>query len=162
VPPNQVIVGLSLFMTLFVMGPTVDSFHEKVVVPYTAGEMDFAAAAVETSAIWRTFMFRHVRDRDLGLFLGLGQVAAPRTRADVPTRVLVPAFVVSELRTAFLMGFALFLPFLVIDLVVSSVLLSMGMMMLPPVMISFPFKVLLFVMVDGWNVLARSLAVSFA
>ncbi|HLT57479.1 MAG TPA: flagellar type III secretion system pore protein FliP [Limnochordales bacterium] len=160
-PPNQVIIGLALFLTFFTMAPTWQAVFEQGLQPYLAGELSQEETLERVSAPLRSFMLQHTRERDLELFVELAGVPRPETEADVPTYVLIPAFVISELRTAFQLGFILFIPFLVIDMVVASTLMSMGMLMLPPVMISLPFKVLLFVMVDGWHLITRSLLVSF-
>jgi flagellar biosynthetic protein FliP len=161
VPPNQVLAGLALMLTFFVMQPVGQSVYDTAVVPYQAGELGGEAAISAGIAPVKDWMLRNTRESDLLLFAGLAKIPRPATRADVPMRVVMPAFLISELKTGFQIGFLLFLPFLVIDLVVSSVLLSMGMMMLPPVIISFPFKVLLFVMVDGWHLLVGSMVQSF-
>jgi len=160
-PPNQLLVGLSLFLTFFVMGPAFKDINETGVQPYLAGKISQDVALENTLAPLRKFMFNQTRDADLGLFVNLAKIEKPKTRADVPTIVLVPAFVVSELKTAFQIGFIIFLPFLVIDIVASSVLMAMGMMMLPPVVISLPFKIMLFVLVDGWGLLIGSMVKSF-
>jgi len=161
-PNNQILIGLTLFLTFFVMGPVWDQVYEEALVPYQEGaltEMDALAAA---SVPLRNFMVRHVRDEDLALFVRMGKLPQPKkSAAELPFRVIVPAFMISELKTAFKIGFVLFLPFLVIDMVVSSVLLSTGMMMLPPIIISTPFKILLFILVDGWNLVVGSLVQSF-
>lgn len=160
-PPNQLLVGLALFLTFFVMGPSFQEMNEKGVQPYLAGKISQEVAIDNTLAPLRRFMFSQTRDSDLSLFIKLAKVESPKTRADVPTIVLVPAFIVSELKTSFQIGFIIFLPFLVIDIVTSSVLMAMGMMMLPPVMISLPFKIMLFVLVDGWGLLIGSMVKSF-
>lgn len=160
-PPNQLLVGLSLFLTFFVMGPAFTEINQNGVQPYLAGKISQDVALENSLAPLRKFMFHQTRDADLGLFVKLAKIEAPKTRADVPTIVLVPAFVVSELKTAFQIGFIIFLPFLVIDIVASSVLMAMGMMMLPPVVISLPFKIMLFVLVDGWGLLIGSMVKSF-
>lgn len=160
-PPNQVILGLSLFLTFFVMKPTWNEIHESSLRPYMAGELPPAAAFERGVAPLKHFMIVNTREADLNLFLELRDEPAPETPEAVGLEVLVPAFVISELRTAFQMGFVLYVPFLVIDMVVASVLMSMGMLMLPPVLISLPFKILLFVLVDGWHLVVRSLAGSF-
>ncbi len=160
-PPNQVVLGLTLFLTLFVMAPTWSTVNDQALQPYLAGEISQSQALQRAEQPVRDFMLRQTREKDLGLFVQLARIDRPRGPSDVPTHVLIPAFVISELRTAFEMGFAIFVPFLIIDLVVSSVLMSMGMMMLPPTLMALPFKVLLFVMVDGWHLLARSLVLSF-
>jgi flagellar biosynthetic protein FliP len=160
-PPNQVLVGIAMFLTLFVMAPTFTEVKEKAIDPLTAGKITQTQAFNRGQEPIREFMFKQVRTKDLALFVKLGKLERPKTRADVPTYVLIPAFIISELKTAFQIGFLIFLPFLVIDLVVSSTLMSMGMVMLPPVFISLPFKILLFVLVDGWNLITRSLVESF-
>ena len=160
-PPNQVLVGVALFVSLFVMAPTLHKVDKVAVEPYRAGHIDAHQALVRGMQPMRTFMFKQTRDSDLALFIRLSHGKRPRTRADVPTHVLVPAFVVSELTTAFKIGFLIYLPFLIIDMIVSATLMSMGMMMLPPVLISLPFKILLFVLVDGWHLVMQSLVSSF-
>lgn len=160
-PPNQLLVGLALFLTFFVMGPVFKEANEKAVQPYIAGTINQEVALENALAPLRRFMFSQTRDADLALFVKLAKVEQPKTRADVPTMVLVPAFVVSELKTAFQIGFIIFLPFLIIDIVASSVLMAMGMMMLPPIVISLPFKIMLFVLVDGWGLLIGSMVKSF-
>ncbi|MBO8141040.1 MAG: flagellar type III secretion system pore protein FliP [Firmicutes bacterium] len=160
-PPNQVIIGLALFLTFFTMAPTWQAAFEDGLRPYLAGEITEEETLQRVSGPLRDFMLRNTREQDLGLFVELAGNGAPAAPDDVPTYVLIPAFIVSELRTAFQLGFVLFVPFLVIDMVVASALMSMGMLMLPPVMISLPFKVLLFVMVDGWHLITRSLLMSF-
>jgi len=162
VPPNQVIIGLSLILTFFIMAPVYKQMDEQAIQPYLNNQMDQDAAMKAIQAPIRDFMFKQTREKDLQLFIDLGQETQPATLDDIPTTTLFPAFVISELRTAFTMGFVIYIPFLVIDLVVSSILLSMGMMMLPPSLVSLPFKLLLFVMVDGWYLLASSLVLSFA
>lgn len=160
VPPNHVITGLALMLTFFVMAPVGHQAYEAGVQPYQAGELDGESAWNAGVAPVKEWMIANTRKADLGLFTRLSGTP-PTTREAIPLTTLVPAFLISELKTAFQIGFLLFMPFLVIDLVVSSVLLSMGMMMLPPVIVSFPFKLLLFVMVDGWYLLANSLVTSF-
>ena len=160
-PPNQVLVGIAFFLTVFVMAPTLTEIKKDAVDPLTAGKISQTQAIERGQEPLRDFMFRQTRDKDLALFVDLAKLPRPKTRADVPTWTLIPAFVISELKTAFQIGFLIFLPFLVIDLVVSSTLMSMGMVMLPPVFISLPFKILLFVLVDGWNLVTRSLVESF-
>jgi flagellar biosynthesis protein FliP len=160
-PPNQVLVGIALFVSMFVMAPTLHRVDKIAVEPYRAGHIDAHTAIVRGMEPMRTFMFKQTRDSDLALFIKLSHEKRPRTRADVPTHVLVPAFVVSELTTAFKIGFLVYLPFLIIDMIVSATLMSMGMMMLPPVLISLPFKILLFVLVDGWHLVMQSLVSSF-
>jgi flagellar biosynthetic protein FliP len=160
-PPNQVIVGLSLFLTLFVMSPFLSEINQNALQPYLAGKMEQEPAFDAAMAPLRRFMFSQTRDADLNLFLKLSNSPAPKTRADVSSVVLIPAFVISELKTAFQIGFVIYLPFLVIDLVVASVLMAMGMMMLPPVIVSLPFKIMLFVLIDGWGLLIGSIVKSF-
>lgn len=160
-PPNQVLIGIALFLTIFVMAPTFSAVKKEAIDPLARGEITQAQAIDRGQAPLREFMFRQTRTQDLALFVKLAKLERPRTRADVPTHVLIPAFIVSELKTAFQIGFLIFLPFLVIDLVVSSTLMSMGMVMLPPTFISLPFKILLFVLVDGWDLVTRSLVESF-
>jgi flagellar biosynthetic protein FliP len=156
-PSNQVLISLSLVLTFFVMAPTVKEINQTVIVPLNKNELTVDQALDRTAAPLKVFMLKHTRKKDLGFFLKLAKVPAPQTKADVPLEALLPAFMISELKTAFEIGFMIFLPFLVVDMVVASVLLSMGMMMLPPVVISLPFKVLLFVMVDGWFLIVSSL-----
>jgi flagellar biosynthesis protein FliP len=160
-PPNQVLVGIALFLTLFVMAPTFKAIKNDAVDPLSKGKISQSQAFKRGEEPLREFMFRQTRTKDLALFVNLAKLKQPKTRADVPTYALIPAFIISELKTAFQIGFLIFLPFLVIDLVVSSTLMSMGMMMLPPVFISLPFKILLFVLVDGWDLVTRSLVQSF-
>jgi flagellar biosynthesis protein FliP len=160
-PPNQILIGISVFLTLFVMAPTIKQVNDLAVQPYTAKKITLQQAVDRGQEPLRTFMFKQTRDSDLALFVRLDGKERPKTRADVPTHVLIPAFMISELKTAFQIGFLIYLPFLIIDLVVSSTLMSMGMMMLPPVMISLPFKIMLFVLVDGWTLLLGTLAGSF-
>jgi flagellar biosynthetic protein FliP len=160
-PPNQVIVGLSLFLSMFIMAPTWTKIQNDAVNPYLEEKIDQKVAYAKAEAPLREFMFGQIREKDLELFLSMSKMPKPQTRADVPTYVLIPSFIVSELNTAFQMGFMLYLPFLVIDMVVSSILMAMGMMMLPPMTISLPFKLLLFVLVDGWGLVIGSLVKSF-
>ena len=160
-PPNQVLIGLSLFLTLFVMGPVLDRVYDDAYVPYTQQKINFAQAVDRAQTPLKTFMLRQTREPDLALFIKLARQPAPKAKEDIPLRVLMPAFVTSELKTAFQIGFMVFIPFLIIDMVVASVLMSMGMMMLSPVLISLPFKLMLFVLVDGWNLLLGSLVASF-
>src|SRR3989442_6737446 len=161
-PPNQVLVGLALFLTLFVMAPTWQRINADATEPYPTNQLPADQAFDKGSQPLRDFMFKQVRERDLALFIQVGGLPQPSTQADVPTYALVPAFMISELKTAFQMGFLIMVPFLVIDIVVSSVLMSMGMMMLPPATISLPFKLLLFVMADGWHLIVHSLVTSFS
>lgn len=160
-PPNQVIIGLALFLTLFIMQPTWSQVNRDALQPYMQAQITQEEAFTKALAPVRDFMFKQTRQQDLALFVKLSDLERPNTYDDVPTYVLIPAFVISELKTAFQIGFILFIPFVVIDMIVASSLMSMGMLMLPPMMISLPFKILLFVMVDGWNLLVRSLVMSF-
>ena len=161
VPPNTVLVGLAMFLTLFLMGPTWDEMNTQAVTPYLDGKINVAEASRRSGAALHKFMVRQTRRPDLALFIHLSGMEPPAEPADTPFRVLVPAFVISELKTAFIMGFLIYLPFLLVDLVVSSILTSMGMVMMPPVLISAPFKILLFVLADGWHLVARALSLSF-
>ncbi len=161
-PPNQVMVGLALFLTLFVMWPTWTKVNDTALQPYLQGRMTQEAAFAKGMEPIRQFMYKQTRTKDLKLFIGAARLKRPEKMQDIPTQVLIPAFVVSELKTAFTIGFMIFIPFLVIDMIVASTLMSMGMMMLPPIMISLPFKILLFVMVDGWHLVVRSLILSFS
>jgi flagellar biosynthesis protein FliP len=161
IPPNQVVLGLSLLLTFFIMTPVYNKVDQEAIQPYLKNEITQETALNRAVEPLREFMFKQTRQKDIALFLELNGQTRPETSADVPTVALLPAFVISELRTAFTMGFILYIPFLIIDLVVSSILLSMGMMMLPPSLISLPFKILLFVMVDGWYLITHSLALSF-
>jgi flagellar biosynthetic protein FliP len=161
VPSNQILIGLTLFLTGFVMAPVADRINTLALQPAMAGQMSVADALVAGSPPIREFMLKQTREADLALFVELSRAPKPERPQDLPMRVVIPAFAISELKTGFQMGFFLFVPFLVIDLVVSTTLLSMGMLQLPPAMISLPFKVLLFVMVDGWNLLVSSLVRSF-
>ncbi len=160
-PPNAVLVGLSLFLTLFIMGPVLSQANEEALQPYLKGEITQEQAFQEGIEPFRDFMLSQVRESDLELFMSLSSDERPANASEVPTTVLVPAYVISELRAAFLLGFVIFIPFLVIDIVVSSTLMSMGMVMLPPVAISLPFKLLLFVVVDGWQLTVGTLVASF-
>ncbi|ADH99265.1 flagellar type III secretion system pore protein FliP [Salisediminibacterium selenitireducens] len=160
-PPNQVIIGLALFLTFFVMAPTFSEVNEAALQPLFDGDISQEEAFDEATIPMKEFMAQHTRERDLALFMGYAGQERPESLEDIPLTSLVPAFVISELKTAFQIGFMIFVPFLVIDMVVASVLMSMGMMMLPPVMIALPFKVLLFVLVDGWHLVVRSLLYTF-
>jgi len=160
-PPNQILIGLSLFLTVFIMQPVWSNSYENGIKPYMEEKISFDDAVKHVSNPFRKFMFTQTRETDLALFVNLAKIEQPKNKENVPIYVLIPAFVISELKTAFEIGFILFIPFLIIDMVVSSVLLSMGMMLLPPIMISLPFKLLLFVLVDGWNILIGSLVKSF-
>ena len=159
-PSNQIIIGLSLFLTFFIMGPVFDRMHKEALVPYLDGRITATAALEQASQPLEQFMLKQTRTRDLEYFLELGGFG-PTAVKDLPMRVVIPAFIISELQTAFQMGFLLFLPFLVIDFLVSSVLMALGMMMMPPNVVSLPFKLLLFVLVDGWHLIVRSLVQSF-
>lgn len=160
-PPNQVLIGLGLFLTVFIMAPVYNRVYDEAWVPYQQGRIAQDEAIRKATVPIREFMLDQTRKKDLALFVNLSRKPQPAAAEDLPLSVVVPAFVISELKTAFEMGFVLFIPFLVIDMVVASALMSMGMLMLPPMMISLPFKILLFVMVDGWHLLVRSLVVSF-
>jgi flagellar biosynthetic protein FliP len=165
-PPNQVIIGLSLFLTFFVMGPTFDKVYDQAYLPYTQQKITFDQAIDAGSVPMKEFMLRHTRANDLELFERMARLEKPATTnaelINLPIRVVIPAFATSELKTAFQIGFMVFIPFLVIDMVVASVLMSMGMMMLSPVLVSLPFKLMLFVLADGWNLLIGSLVASFS
>lgn len=160
-PPNQLLVGLALFLTFFIMGPAFTDINQKALQPYMAGKISQDKALDETLAPLRKFMFKQTRPQDLSLFVRLSKMEKPKTLAQVPTMVLVPAFIISEMKTAFQIGFIIFLPFLIIDMVAASVLMAMGMMMLPPIVISLPFKIMLFVLVDGWALMIGSMVQSF-
>ncbi|MBM4317164.1 MAG: flagellar type III secretion system pore protein FliP [Deltaproteobacteria bacterium] len=160
-PPNQLIIGLALFLTSFIMAPVWKGIHQEALVPYLDNKITQSDALAYTEGAIRKFMFKQTRDKDLGLFVKLSNLQMPTKRADVPTYLLIPAFMISELKTAFLIGFMIYIPFLVLDMVVASVLMAMGMMMLPPVVISLPFKLILFVLVDGWQLIIGSLVKSF-
>ncbi len=160
-PPNQVLVGLALFMSLLVMRPTLDIVVDDAVEPYMAGEIDTGDAVRTALVPMRSFMLQHTRRNDLAAVMEIGSMPRPDTLQDIPTTAVVTAFVLSELKTAFVIGIKIFLPFLVIDIIVANILLGMGMMVLPPVIISLPFKILMFVLMDGWNLLVRSMAAGF-
>ncbi|MCF6196887.1 MAG: flagellar type III secretion system pore protein FliP [Emcibacter sp.] len=160
-PPNVVLISLALFMTFFIMSPTMKEAYDQGIAPLIAEQIKEDVAFERTAAPFHRFMMKHVRETDLLLFLDLSKKTPPETKADTPFEILVPAFIISELRRAFEIGFLIFIPFIIIDLVVASVLMSMGMMMLPPVMISLPFKLIFFVLVDGWHLVAGSLIQSF-
>jgi flagellar biosynthetic protein FliP len=160
-PPNQILIGLSLFLTFFIMTPVWSTVHEKALVPYQEKKISQGQAIDEALKPVRQFMFKQTREKDLALFVNIAKISKPKNKEEIPTTVLLPAYMISELKTAFQIGCLLYIPFLIIDMVVSSILLSMGMMMLPPVMISLPFKALLFVLVDGWNLIVGSLVKSF-
>ncbi len=161
-PPNQVLIGLAIFLTIFIMAPTFNTINNNAIKPYLDNKITQQQAIDEGSKPLREFMLKQTRQNDLKLFIDVAKVQGEITKENVPLYVVIPAFMISEIKTAFTIGFLLFIPFLIIDLVVASVLLSMGMMMLPPVMVSLPFKLLLFVMVDGWHLLVKSLIVSFS
>lgn len=160
-PPNQLLVGLALFLTFFIMRPAFDEISANALTPYLANQISQDKAIEAALSPLRKFMFKQTRPADLSLFVRLSKMEKPKTLADVPTPVLVPSFVISELKTAFQIGFIIYLPFLVIDMVISAVLMAMGMMMLPPVVISLPFKIMIFVLVDGWSLLIGSMVQSF-
>jgi len=160
-PPNQIVIGLSLFLTFYIMMPVWDKMNNDAIQPYLREEMAVEEALTKGIEPVRQFMFKQTRKKELAMFMKMAKKPKPVNENDVPTLILIPAFVVSELKTAFIIGFFIYVPFLVIDMVVASVLLSMGMMMLPPVMVSLPFKLMLFVLVDGWSILAKSLVDSF-
>ena len=160
-PPQQVIVGLSLFLTLFVMGPTLSEMNDIALQPLLANELNFTEAAENAAGPLRRFMFEHTRDAELEMFLDAASVEVPVTRDEVPLTALIPAFVLSELKSAFILGFIVFVPFVVVDLVVSAVLTSLGMMMLPPTFVSLPLKLLLFILLDGWTLVVGTLLTSY-
>ncbi len=160
-PPNQVLVGIALFLTLSVMMPTIGAIKTVAFEPLVHHQISTETAIKRGVEPLRQFMFKQTRTKDIALFVNLAHIKQPRTRGDVPTYVLIPAFIMSELKTAFQIGFLIFLPFLIIDMIVSSTLMSMGMIMLPPIFVSLPFKILLFVLVDGWDLIVHSLVASF-
>ncbi|WP_153720424.1 flagellar type III secretion system pore protein FliP [Sporosarcina cascadiensis] len=160
-PPNQVLVGLALFLTFFIMAPVLSQVNEEALTPLFDEEISLDEAYERASGPFKEFMSEHTRQKDLELFMRYNQMEQPETLEEIPLTMMVPAFALSEIKTAFQMGFMIFIPFLVIDMIVASVLMSMGMMMLPPVMISLPFKILLFVLVDGWYLIIQSLLQSF-
>jgi flagellar biosynthetic protein FliP len=162
IPPNMVLLGLALFLTLFVMTPTLEQVHTEALGPYLDGNLGGPEAIQRGTAIWQKFLLRHTRRQDLALFIHMAGGKPPETPQQTPLHVLVPAFVISELKTAFIMGFCIYVPFLLVDIVVASVLTAMGMLMMPPVIISTPFKILLFVLADGWHLVARALSVGFS
>ena len=161
-PPNQVITSLALILTFFIMAPTFNEINEKALQPYMKNQITQQAALDRGIKPVRDFMFKQTHEKELALFVRMAKIEKPKTKDDVPTFVLLPSFILSELKTAFIIGFVIYLPFLVIDIVVSSVLVSMGMMFLPPSMIALPFKLIMFVMVDGWYLIVKSLVESFA
>jgi len=160
-PPNQVLIGLALFLTFFTMSPTWNQVNEQALQPYLSGKINQEVALGKAMDPIREFMFKQTREKDIALFVHLSEIKRPHNPDEVPTYVLIPSFIISELKTAFQIGFMIFIPFLVIDIVVASTLMSMGMMMLPPVMISLPMKIMLFILVDGWHLIVRSLVLSF-
>ncbi len=161
-PPNQVMIGLALFLTVFIMAPVWQKMNQEALQPYLDKKIDHGQAFANAAQPLKEFMLKQTREKDLALFVDIAQVNRPRTVEDIPTKVLIPSFIISEIKTAFQIGLLLYVPFLIIDIVVASVLLSMGMMMLPPIMISLPFKLMLFVLADGWHLLVGSLVKSFA
>jgi len=160
-PPNQVLIGLALFLTFFIMAPVWADVNQNALQPYLNGEIEQGQALDNALSPLRDFMFEHTRKADLALFVDLAGIEKPEVKGDIPTYVLIPSFAISELKTAFQIGFLIFIPFIVIDMVVASTLMSMGMLMVPPMMISLPFKLLLFVLVDGWHLIVKSLVLSF-
>jgi flagellar biosynthesis protein FliP len=160
-PPSQVMVGLAMFLTFFVMAPAWNKVNDQAIQPYLNNKITMQEAYDKGVVPLREFMFKQTREEDLGLFVKMTNGDKPKSRDDVPTNALIPAFAISELRTGFQIGFVLFVPFIIIDMVISSILMSMGMMMLPPMLISLPFKILLFILVDGWNLIIKSLVASF-
>lgn len=160
-PPNQVLIGLALFLTFFTMSPVFEDIKDNALDPYLAGEIGQVEALDNAASPIKNFMMKQTREKDLALFIKMAKVEKPKTKEDITLRTLIPAFIVSELKTAFQMGFLIYIPFLVIDMVVASTLMSMGMVMVPPIMISLPFKILLFVITDGWFLVVKSLLESF-
>ncbi len=161
IPPNPVIIGLSLFLTMFIMGPTIDAVNSNAIQPLMEQKIQIREAIDRAAAELRVFMLRHTRKDSLRVFMGIANVQQIETPQETPMRILIPAFVISELKTAFIMGFCIYVPFLLIDLVVSTILMSLGMMMMPPMLVSTPCKLMLFVLVDGWSLITRSLSQSF-
>ena len=161
IPPTVSLIGLAIFMTAFTMGPTIDAIQNKAIQPYSAGEISGPVAVNVTSQELRLFMLRHTRKSDLALFIQMSQSESIATPADTPMRILIPAYIISEFKTAFIMGFCIYIPFVLVDLIVSTILMSLGMMMMPPVVVSAPIKLMLFVIVDGWHLVARGLGMSF-
>ncbi len=161
VPPNQVVAGLALFLTFFIMSPTIDHIYNEAWKPLKAEEISMLESLDRASSSLKTFMLAQTREKDLALFVNMADLEKPQTAQDLPLKVVIPGFIISELRIGFQIGFLLYLPFLIIDMVVASVLMSMGMLMLPPVMVSLPFKLLLFVLVDGWYLMIQSVVQSF-
>jgi len=160
-PPNQVLVGIALFLTFFIMAPVFKQMNDQALQPYLKKELTHTQAFKAAEKPLREFMFKQTRKKDLALFINVSRMERPKTKEDVPTYVLIPAFLVSEMQSAFVMGFIIYIPFLVIDMVIASTLMSMGMMMLPPIMISLPFKLLIFILVDGWGLIIKGLVMSF-
>lgn len=161
IPPNQILIGLALFITFYIMTPVGKEIYDKAWMPYNQNKITLEEALKNSVKPLRQFMFKQTREKDLALFIFLSKSPRPKNQNDVSTGVLIPAFIISELKTAFIAGFLIYVPFLIIDIVVASTLMSMGMLMLPPVMISLPFKILLFIIVDGWHLISRALIVSF-
>jgi flagellar biosynthetic protein FliP len=161
-PPGQLLAGIALFITFFIMAPTWKQVNDDALKPLMDGKISVDSAYNKGVEPIREFMFRNVRDEDLELFIGLANLEKPNSRADLPTYVVVPAFALSELRAGFIIGFFLFIPFIMVDMIIASILMSMGMMMLPPMLISLPFKILLFILVDGWNLIVGSVVRSFS
>lgn len=161
VPPNSILIGLALFMTVYTMAPTFDEVNKTAVIPYNKGQMTQMKAFEVGMRPFQKFMLKQTRERDLALFVQFAKIPPPKTANDIPAYVLIPSFMISELKTAFQIGFLLFVPFVIIDLVVANILLSLGMFMLSPVMVSLPFKILLFVLADGWNLITNGLLMSF-
>jgi flagellar biosynthetic protein FliP len=160
-PPNQVIIGIALFLTLFIMAPTFTQINKEAIQPYLKEEITQEQAFQKAEVPLKNFMLKQTREKDLTLFINLSKMEKPKSPSEVPLNVLIPAFIISELKIAFQIGFLIYLPFLLIDFIVASILMSMGMMMVPPIMISLPFKILLFVMVDGWYLIANSIISTF-
>jgi flagellar biosynthetic protein FliP len=160
-PPNQVLIGLALFLTFFIMAPIGNQINNEAIQPYINNEIGPQTALEKAGQPLREFMLKNTREKDLALFVSLSEVKKVENKDDIPMKAVIPAFIISELKTAFQFGFIIYIPFLVIDMVVASTLMSMGMMMLPPIMISLPFKVLLFILVDGWNLIVQSIITSF-
>jgi flagellar biosynthetic protein FliP len=161
-PPGQLLAGIALFITFFIMAPTWKKVNDDALKPLMDGKISVDSAYNNGIEPIREFMFRNVRDEDLELFIGLANLEKPETRADLPTYIVIPAFALSELRAGFIIGFFLFIPFIMVDMIIASILMSMGMMMLPPMLISLPFKILLFILVDGWNLIVGSVVRSFS
>jgi len=161
IPPNTALLGLALFLTLFTMAPTFSKIHQEAILPYLNNQMEIQQSTEIASAALKDFMLRQTRTSDLAVFVNMARISPPAQASDLPLHIVTPAFVISEFRTAFEIGCLMFIPFLLLDLVISSILLSAGMMMLPPVMISLPFKLILFILVDGWGILAQGLSLSF-